>query len=746
METLTDVPKGFSRTALYRRVRETVRHGLQQMSTEQCSSEISEFDTTVLSQSVDVVDSARYSDDMFDLNDSAHTESEDWIMDLDSSVDDYDVVGTDAPDCRISNQCIGSDYNGASLSSDSESSDSDSSGDDDSPDANDANSSVSLNILIAEWAIHNNITTSAIRGLLAILKPLHPELPRDPRTLLRTPTSYTFKKMVDNDGQYYHFGISSGLQHVNYPVSGTIKLQFNFDGLPLFKSSTTELWPILCLVTGVRSKPFVVGIYSGKKKPKKLDEFLYDFVEDLRMLLFHGIVLDNVQRTIEVHCFVCDAPARAYIKNVKLYSGYSGCEKCEQEGEYIAGKVTFPLTSARLRTDDSFRQMTDDEHHHGPSPLTSLGFGMVTGFVLDYMHLVCQGVMRRLINFWLKGPVHKDPKHASRLSAVTVARLSEKLINIADFVPREFARKPRTVAELDRWKATEFRQFLLYTGPVVLRGILTDDVFNHFMQLSVGITLLCSLRFCHNNVQNDYAHALLVSFVEQASSLYGPGFMVYNVHCLSHLAADGRIFGSLDNISAFPFENHLKQLKSSVRKRSLPLPQIVRRISEKHAFCNTNTKASCDENSIIAKGEHYDGPVPDEYVGAQQFSQLFTRNCFISLCAKDGCVAVEKSCKPSLVRNILLLHDTYCLVCEELMSPSDLFLEPLPSSCLGIYKVSSLCGHLNVFPVTESIVKYVYLPLSLQQSQCKGNPINLESGEPTQPMGNFAVIPLVHQS
>ena len=170
---------------------------------------------------------------------------------------------------------------------------------------------------------------------------------------------------------------------MKYPVSGTIKLQFNFDGLPLFKSSTTELWPILCLVTGVRSKPFVVGIYSGKKKPKKLDEFLYDFVEDLRTLLFHGIVLDNVQRTIEVHCFVCDAPARSYIKNVKLYSG---CEKCEQEGEYIAGKVTFPLTSARLRTDDSFRQMTDDEHHHGPSPLTTLGFQQMTQATQEHNH------------------------------------------------------------------------------------------------------------------------------------------------------------------------------------------------------------------------------------------------------------------------------------------------------------------------------------------------------------------------
>ena len=34
--------------------------------------------------------------------------------------------------------------------------------------------------------------------------------------------------------------------------------------------------------------------------------------------------------------------------------------------------------------------------------------------------------------------------------------------------PREFARGPRTTADLLRYKATEFRQFLLYTGPVVL--------------------------------------------------------------------------------------------------------------------------------------------------------------------------------------------------------------------------------------------------------------------------------------
>jgi hypothetical protein len=50
------------------------------------------------------------------------------------------------------------------------------------------------------------------------------------------------------------------------------------------------------------------------------------------------------------------------VKNVKQYSGYYGCDKCEQEGEW-RGKMTFPEINAPLTTDQSFQMMTDEEHH-----------------------------------------------------------------------------------------------------------------------------------------------------------------------------------------------------------------------------------------------------------------------------------------------------------------------------------------------------------------------------------------------
>ena len=73
--------------------------------------------------------------------------------------------------------------------------------------------------------------------------------------------------------------------------------------------------------------------------------------------------------------------------------------------------------------------------------------------------------------------------------------------------------------------------------------------------------LLCptkSAEYC------DYAEKLLRLFVDHFEELYERNMLVYNIHCLLHLANETRLFGPLDRISAFPFENFMQALKKMV--------------------------------------------------------------------------------------------------------------------------------------------------------------------------------------
>ena len=135
----------------------------------------------------------------------------------------------------------------------------------------------------------------------------------------------------------------------------TIQLQLNVDSLPLFKSSSEQFRP---MAQSSKAEPFAIGLFSGNSKPYEADEFLPDFEEEMADLQTNVLNFNGQIFNITISNFVCDTS----IKNVKSHSGYSGCDKCIQAGEY-RGKMTFPETDAPLRTDIAFDEMVDEDHH-----------------------------------------------------------------------------------------------------------------------------------------------------------------------------------------------------------------------------------------------------------------------------------------------------------------------------------------------------------------------------------------------
>lgn len=361
--------------------------------------------------------------------------------------------------------------------------------------------------------------------------------------------------------------------------------------------------------------------------------------------------------------------------------------------------MTFPDTKSTLRTDESFRLQTDEEHHKDNSLLTETGIGMVSMFPHDYMHLVCLGVMRKLLELWAgsKGPL------SCRSLSKRVNQLSSTLLALKCHIPSEFARKPRSVEERHRWKATEFRQLLLYTGPVALLDVLSSPVYNNFMLLHVAISILMCPTLCP--VLCDFAKTLLVSFVEHFGQLYGREHLVYNVHGLIHLSDDAKEHGfSLENISGFPFENFLGQIMKMIRSPQFPVAQVVRRISEfENVTCCRDTR-----DGLKLKTSHSEGPAPSHIYPVTQYKEISLPEFCVKLSTGDNCI--RRNGKIGIVRNIIVVEGDPCLVYNEFTQSSDFFDYPIKSSQIGVFLLDDLSQDLKCVKVDDSVSKYVLLP------------------------------------
>lgn len=509
---------------------------------------------------------------------------------------------------------------------------------------------------LANWAVHCNIPQNAINKLLSILKfkaQLN-FLPKDCRTLLHSGSKKVLNlREVDPNGIYFHFGLREGiLRYSSIIVSpnNVIKIAIGIDGLPLTKSSSAQFWPILAYILPHRNHVFPVGIFYGSTKPKNSNDFLKDFISEILELTHTGIKINNETKVVVIEVICCDAPAKSYVLGVKGHAGFHSCTRCTHEGEYLKHRICFPYTENgnEQRNHEDYISMKNEEHHvTGISCLALIpNIDIVSLFSMDYMHLVCLGVMRKLINLWLnKGSTD------IRLPSWKIKEITTSLLQIKKCMTNDFPRKPRGIEEVARWKATEFRQFLLYSGPVILKNILSKDCYQHFLTLSISMRIMLSLD---HGIYLNYANQLLHYFVEHFQELYGSHFISHNVHGLLHLADDYIKHGPLDNCSAFPFENYMKYLKGMLRKQEKPLQQIVKRYDEQ------------------IKCEHLK---PDQLKNNTLFCTK-EPNCFCL--TYDGYV----------VKITDIIGGT--IVGHYFTNKTDLFVTPLKSSLLNIFIVDNL--------------------------------------------------------
>ncbi|KAE8739074.1 hypothetical protein FOCC_FOCC015430 [Frankliniella occidentalis] len=546
---------------------------------------------------------------------------------------------------------------------------------------------------LVEWTLEGGVTMNKVDDLLRRLHRVHPSLPLSYKTLLETPKN--IEVLECGDGTMWYLGISPQLQRVLSPQyfddHNDIAIDVNIDSVPIFSNSNVNFVPILGRLVDTKVV-FIIGIYCGNgSDPSDLDSFFEKYVEDTNNLSKNGLLYRDQTFNFRVRHYILDQKARALVKCVKGVRGYYCCEKCNVRGVDFMNRMCLLEHDCDLRTDESFLDLAAalmtprlehaddddevDEHVTGLSPLLHCEKKLVSKFRLDSMHLVWKGVFLRWIYFlWnVRGDFSLTPQEK--------AEILDALTSLHKCCPNDFNRKPYAFHSVKKLKATELRRLALYDGLLLFRN-LDHNIFKNFLLLHCGVFILCSEQF--HNILNDEAKQFLVAFVEHAETIFGQQFIVYNVHSLVHMPKECLEHGPLDGFGAFPFENYLGMIKASVTSRVRPLQQVAKREMERCQKAKRNKAKPPPE--LLQMPRTNDA---HEQVVGQQFLKIYISDTTFAINDADSCCRMNDD-SIVILENIILSDNGPLVKGRKFLNLSDYYDYPIPSSLLGVLKVSQL--------------------------------------------------------
>jgi len=306
-------------------------------------------------------------------------------------------------------------------------------------------------------------------------------------------------------------------------------------------------------------------------------------------------------------------------------------------------------------------------------------------------------------------------------NAPVSVRLQSKKVNDISFtflellalkVCSDFSRVPRGINEVARWKATEFRQFLLYTGPVVLQTILNNEYYSHFLCLHVSFRILLTPNVCTDLI--NFVEKLLTYFVDKFCEIYGKEFISLNVHNLLHIVDDYKKFGALDSCSCFPFENYMKTLKKMIRKHEKPLEQVIKRYNEFQMFGKYELNTSRSSEIVKYLKTYSGGPLPEDCI-EPEFKILIKNNIKINIKSlSDAYIGYTFGGKLNIFKIVnICVHKsskTKVFVARPFNVIQPFYVKPINSLKLGIAIVDDLSKYFITIDIEKcDYSKYVIL-------------------------------------
>lgn len=540
---------------------------------------------------------------------------------------------------------------------------------------------------LKKWALSARIPHTKLKSLLSLLRMYNLEVPKDPRTLLKTVRKTDIKKC--EYGDYMHFGLIESIENIIKKHSYTtlpdiLNLKLGIDDVPVYNGISVTV--ILGCLEEIKDI-FIIGCYKPNKNDEKNKDdpnsYIEDFVEEMIILETNGIEWSSNAYRVEFSKFSADAVAKSKILKQIAHNGFLSCTKCWVYGARKNRRTFFKSIHTRKRRDAEQKLLSTSILKN----ITSFQF--VTKVPLDYMHLVCLGVVKTLLSFWTGN---------FGLGNSIIQRINKRINKFKEYTPSDFVRKPESFTFLSSWKATQYRQFLLYVGFAAIVNIVPDNILQLFLNLCVAIRIYCS------NLHHlyDLAHIQIINFLEGYENIYGEEYLSHNLHNLIHLREDVELHGPLDNFSCFMFENFMQRIINDVRKPDNILQQIYRRQMER------GTVEISGNSKEIKFLEHIDGPIVAGYSGIQ-YSKIKYKNFIINVKSNgDNCFFIKDQIV--IAKNIVYKQNKYFIIGHEFLEKKAAFKNPIDSTVLNIFKCSKLSSSLQVYNIDDISYKLYRLP------------------------------------